>query len=144
MNPEFNPEGKAMRYIQIGHTPYRRIDSGKPVRGISGLDYADAVAGQGYQIVTADFASNIAIGDLISVGTGHMTAPVADPRPAISSANYGDGLKLVSSTFCAVTRIGRPYEMLIDSVTEDEDHSYGGQRTISMNAILVRRVYFAK
>jgi hypothetical protein len=133
-----------MRYIQIDHTPYRRIDSGEPVRGISGLDYADAVARQGYQIVSADFASNIAVGDLISVGTGHITAFVADPRPAISSANYGDGRKLVSSTFFPVTRIGRLYEMIVDSVTDDEDNSFDGQRTVNMNTILVRRIYFAK
>jgi hypothetical protein len=133
-----------MRYIQIDHTPYRRIDSGEPARGVNGLDYADAVADQGYQIVTADCASNIAIGDLISVGTGHLTAPVADPRPAISSANYGEGLKLVSSTFCAVTKIGRPYRMLSESVIADESHSYDGQHTIGMTTIFVCRVYFAK
>ena len=99
---------------------------------------------RGYQIIADDVAAGIAIGDLVSVGTAHTTAPIADPRPAISSANYGAGLKLVSSEFFRATRIGPAYKMVVDHVADDEDHSYDGQRIMSQRSILVRRVYFSK
>jgi hypothetical protein len=116
------------------------------VDGEKGLVYSDAAAHSGYQIVPAEIAAAIRVGDMIQVGTGHTTAPVNDPRPDIMpGANYGPGMKLVGQSYRRVTRISRPYEMIVDSVIDDDDHeSFGGQRIIGETRVKVCSVHFER
>jgi hypothetical protein len=104
---------------------YRKIQDGRSVPGMSGLEYADGAAAYGYQIVTPDVASKIRVGDRISVGTGHL----------------GDESK---RSWREVTGIGEPFAMAVDHCVEDEDHSFDGLRTVGETRVKVQRIYFER
>lgn len=133
---------------RIDRGPFRQLDhQGQPIEGTPGLIYADDAIRDGYQLVRAEDAKAIHIGDLIPVGTRYDIVSPDDERPGDERTDAsGTQRKTVCSDWRPVVEIGSPYEMAIDLGHYDDSRSprHDGFIGAGRQIVKVRRLYFAR